>query len=436
MMSEPETSVRRLFSILPGATPKPKIVVSRNLLLWGFVAGVFYWIVDAAIMDVVFADTSLREELFHPSVHEIWERSVVMALLVLLGGIMQRLLQQRQLAQQRAEQASALLLDAIDSLSEGFALYDQEDRLVLFNRNYTRFYPKCADLLVIGSRYEDMLREASTRGQFPAARDRMEDWVAECVEAHQSCDRNTEYSLGDDRWVLASDYRTRDGSTVAIRADITDRKVLERELIEVVNREQMKIASDLHDGVGQELTAATLLLSGLQKDLEKVDKSGAFRLGEATALIAQCVSRIREFSQILLPVELGAGELMHALERLAHSFESLYGLHCRFNCGCSAPVYDAKLSNHLYRIAQEAVTNVLRHAKASEIDIRCASDNGNFTLAVEDDGIGIPSRSQRNGGLGLRIMEYRASLIGGSLQVERSPTGGTTVACTCPCPDR
>ena len=134
----------------------------------------------------------------------------------------------------------------------------------------------------------------------------------------------------------------------------------------------------------------------------------------------------------MLPIELEEGLLACALEQLAAVTSESSRIRCNFTCSHPDPVFDSRVSVHLYRIAQEAVANALRHSGAHSIRISLAQENGETALRIEDDGIGLSAEAAQAGGMGLRTMRYRAGLIGGELEIGPGPNGGTRVVCRWP----
>lgn len=213
-------------------------------------------------------------------------------------------------------------------------------------------------------------------------------------------------------------------------------RVLERERLmgqvaELVWSEQQGLIHTLHDTLGQELTGVALLGSSLAQRLKKKDPEAA----ETARRIAECSQQslelVRQLSKGLFPVEVDAKGLMLALEQLASTTETVYRIPCRLELADDVPVLisDNRAATQLYRIAQEAVTNALRHARAEHITIRMSANGPLTTLVVADDGVGIGQTGLATGGMGLRIMRYRAMSIGARLAVERGLARGTTVTC-------
>ena len=149
--------------------------------------------------------------------------------------------------------------------------------------------------------------------------------------------------------------------------------------------------------------------------------------------IRNALSSVRAVAKGLVPVEVDAGGLMAALEQLVASTERRTGISCRFQCDGQVTVEDNDAATELYRIAQEAMSNAVKHARARHIELELACEKRDrICLCVRDDGVGLPPDLSRTEGIGLRIMQHRADLIGATLKVRRAEGGGTEIMCTAP----
>ncbi len=212
--------------------------------------------------------------------------------------------------------------------------------------------------------------------------------------------------------------------------DITERKRLEQEILEISESEQRRIGQDLHDGLGQQLTAIELMCRVLQQRLATTVKAEATRVGEISGHVREAIALTRSLARGLSPVDLEAPGLMTALEELAANAGKMFGINCRFRCDPPVLVPDKSVAAHLFRIAQEGVTNSIKHGRAREVDISLTALPQGVILAVKDNGVGFWNNRRKPKGMGLRIMNYRANLIGGSLVVQRNASRGTTVVCS------
>jgi len=218
-----------------------------------------------------------------------------------------------------------------------------------------------------------------------------------------------------------------------IVTDVTERRRLEREVLHISEREQRRIAADLHDGVAQLLSGTVYLTSLLRDRLQDQVPDEAKQLGRILKFLDEALTHTRTLAQGLHPVPPGAGGLMLALETLAAQTLQVFRLPCRLHCPWAVCVRDDVLATHLYRIGQEAVTNAVKHSRASRLDIRLTNSGDNINLAIMDNGVGMPRQLQnKRKGMGLQIMDYRSRMIGGTLIIRPTPRGGTTVVCSAP----
>jgi two-component system, NarL family, sensor histidine kinase NreB len=225
---------------------------------------------------------------------------------------------------------------------------------------------------------------------------------------------------------------------IAIRTDITERKAqeeehlrLEQEILEVSERERRRIGHDLHDGLGQHLTGIELMSQALEQKLAAKAPEEAAQATRIAQHVRDAIRQTKSLARGLSPVELDANGLMSALQELAANVRDMFRVNCVARSSASILVNDPGVATHLFRIAQEAVSNAIKHGNASRIEIELARADADLLLVVRDDGRGITADANRTG-MGLRIMNYRAAMIGGTLSVERNEPRGTLVICAVP----
>jgi len=220
--------------------------------------------------------------------------------------------------------------------------------------------------------------------------------------------------------------------TIALTEEMTERERLERELLEISEREQRRIGQDLHDGLCQHLTGATLAGQVLQGKLAARNLPEAADANQLIELVEEGINLSRGLAKGLYPVEIEADGLMLALEEYAGTTGKLFKVACRFECDLPVLIHDAATAGHLYRIAQESVRNAIKHGQAKNIVIRLEASEDGISLTIKDDGIGLPERLPKNRGMGLRIMAHRAAMIGGMFRAQKDATGGTVIVCALP----
>ncbi len=236
------------------------------------------------------------------------------------------------------------------------------------------------------------------------------------------------------RWVESALIPCRDtyGNLVSyygIIRDITEHKNLERELIIIEDRERRRIGHDLHDGLGQLLTGLAFKIRSLGRKLEQGHFEGVDEAAELSVLIDQAKEQVSDLSRGLSPLVIDQEGLTITLNALCYYTKKTFGIPCYFMCKEPVMVNNETAVTQLYRIAQEAVTNAAKHATPDRIDISLRKDHDKIIITVKDDGTGIPENLDNSGGMGLKIMKYRADLINASLDIRRDIGGGTIVTC-------
>ena len=209
--------------------------------------------------------------------------------------------------------------------------------------------------------------------------------------------------------------------------DITERKRLEQEILEISNREQRRIGQDLHDGLCQELAGIQLMAEVLEQDLKS--KRDSAQAGKIADSVRRAIFHTRMLARGLSPVEVENNGLMSALHELAHNTAALFHISIVLECPTPVLVRDNACATHLYRIAQEAINNAIKHGHAKAITVRLTSAGEKAQLQIQDDGTGFQMPPQGHGGMGLQIMKYRSEVIGAKLIVAPGPQRGTVVTC-------
>ncbi len=216
---------------------------------------------------------------------------------------------------------------------------------------------------------------------------------------------------------------------LGIVRDTTRRKKLEREILEISGREQRRIGQDLHDSLCQHLAGIGFMSKVLERKTTTQQPIRSEDILEIVDLIDQAITLTRGFARGLNPVRLEADGLMMALIELTSNVERLFGVTCRFECDRPVLLSDNAVSSHVYRIAQEALNNAIKHGKADIITIAMKPEGESCLLTIQDNGVGIGSTQTQGKGMGLSIMQYRASMIGAHLEIKAPDTGGTLIRC-------
>jgi two-component system, LuxR family, sensor kinase FixL len=221
--------------------------------------------------------------------------------------------------------------------------------------------------------------------------------------------------------------------------DITESRQIELEILSISDREQRRMARELHDSLGQQLTAVGFLSQGL---LNQIDSKTAPKFHEqANAVLAQAnkaAAILHDLTHGLNPMRLEGDHFKTALQALASNVESLFKIACAFHITKPfRPPKSREDAAHLYRIVQESINNALRHGRATHISIEAHTDQdtGSMVVSIHDDGVGmkrIPGPGTIGRGMGLQIMRYRAEAAGGTLRIEHGTNGGTVVTAVIP----
>ena len=227
-----------------------------------------------------------------------------------------------------------------------------------------------------------------------------------------------------------------DGKTIGLLCtgtDVTDRRLLEQEVINASEEERQRIAQDLHDDLGSHLTGIDFRVKALINTLSKggyekeVDSIRAVQ-----NLVQDAIRKTKSISKGLNAVGGHPEDLVNALTEMVERVRSGSSMRCQFRCPKPVLVHDPIRASHLYRIAQEAVNNAVKYSEGTEVTVSLAESGGQISLGVIDNGTGFDRLELESQGLGLHIMNYRASAIGGLLTISRRKYGGTKVVCNLP----
>ena len=217
---------------------------------------------------------------------------------------------------------------------------------------------------------------------------------------------------------------------LSIVRDITERRILEKEILEISEREQRRLGQDLHDDLGQSLTGISFLAKVLQNRLTAAQIPEAKNAEEIATLLNEALQQTRSLSRGLCPVVLESNDIAAALQQLVENLQSIFSVSAELACDPELKIVDNQLAVHLYRIAQEATTNAIKHGQATKIHISLLRNRSRLTLRVKDNGIGYDKSSPDKKGMGLRVMHHRAGMIGGTLDIKPLSQRGTVVTCS------
>jgi two-component system, LuxR family, sensor kinase FixL len=341
---------------------------------------------------------------------------------------------QRKQAEADLRQAEAKYRAIVATAMDGFALIDPLGRIAEVNDAHCR---------MVGYTREEMLgmsiaqlEAAESPEEVAAHVRRVQQTGSDQFETRQ---RRKDGSTVDLE-ISASRLGSGPGSIIAFARDITQRKKaeakrlrLERQLLEISDREQARIGQELHDGLCQQLVGLAFDANSLEQRLDTQDRKGAQTARRLAKYLDQAITEARQLSRGLFPARLEADGLPAALENLAQSTRERFHIQCDFEMTGLVKLPGPAVAVHLYRIAQEAIHNAVKHSLAQRIAVRLQGGEEQAVLTVQDAGKGIGVGAvEKPEGLGLHIMDYRARTIGGTLRVNRGPAGGTVVSCIIP----
>ena len=238
---------------------------------------------------------------------------------------------------------------------------------------------------------------------------------------------------GQVRLEISTRIIEREGRRVEVEGiarDVTEHRRLEKEILEISTREQRRIGHDLHDGVCQQLAGIGFLSDILADKLHEQNLPEAAEADNISELVNQANKQTRSVARGLFPIRLEENGLVSALEELAENADAFFNTPCRFHCDVPIVIRDHSVAHHLYYIAQEAIVNSVKHGKARGIEVQlAAADDGGYVLAVRNDGVMFTTPPAQGRGMGIRIMKYRARMIGASLEIRSLPGAGAEVLC-------
>ncbi|MEP6885407.1 MAG: PAS domain-containing protein [Gammaproteobacteria bacterium] len=333
-------------------------------------------------------------------------------------------------SRRRAEQTLRMQAVILETMREGVVLAALDGRIEFSNPAFERMFGRDASELA-GMSVLDLFNIRQANSSAGALQSLLE-----------------RYSRGARRDML---FRRRDGSQFAgevlsaeielsgekrilvVVQDISQRKQLESEIIEIANRERRRLGADLHDGLGQELTGISLMLRSFSKRAALAAFEIAPELEEIIILVNHAIQSARKMALGISPVTLERGGLLPALQTLVGWSCKSYNVDVRLRLSIRSPLrIGESAAAHLYLIVQEAINNAVKHGRAGSVDVALRTNRSWVSLTITDDGVGIGEHAARNGGMGLKLMEYRSAVIGGVIKVKRVSNGGTRVHCVCP----
>ncbi len=343
----------------------------------------------------------------------------------------------RQLAASEADlhKQTDILQSILNSMGDGVVVTDAHGGLVHINpaaKRILRSPAENTDILVWLQSCENCLPAASAETPGPGS-PLLEVVRGQAADAAEVLLRPAGLPAGVWLSVNSRPLVDRTGTTtgrVIVFSDISARKNLERQIAEISDREQRHLGEDLHDGLCQHLVSVAFAARKLAGKLAEQSLHEAEDATQIAELLGESIAQARAVARGLYLVPREAGGLRSALEEFVMQVRARHRMPCHFVEHVSVPIEGEMVVTNLFRIAQEAVTNAIKHARASRIAVTLSADPEEIRLTIEDDGTGFQPDSQPTHGMGLHLMNYRARMMGAALRIERRSAGGTTVSCS------
>ncbi|UCE71430.1 MAG: PAS domain S-box protein [Nitrospiraceae bacterium] len=385
------------------------------------------WIVEAAVHVIFFHEENFFTEVFVLEVHELWMRFFTIIVASVMGIIIYSLVN-KQRSLKFLKESEKKFRGLVESTYDWIWEVDE-------NAVYTYVSPRIIDIL--GYEAEEVLGKTPFDLMPPQEAQRIAHIFASIAVSQRPFSEieNTNIHKDGRRIILETsgtpvfDMNGTFRGYPGIDRDITERKRLENAVLEIEEKERRRIGHDLHDGLGQLLSAIAFKCQALENVLENNVPDEAVIAGEITSLAEKAKDNTRHLSRGLLPLEMEERGLMVALEELASNTEKMFDLSCVLMCDRPVEISNQTAELHLFRIAQEAVHNAARHGSPEHIGINFVHEHDEIKMTNTDDGEGISEPNETKDGLGLKIMQYRAGMIGASCEIKPLPAGGTQVIC-------
>jgi signal transduction histidine kinase len=219
-----------------------------------------------------------------------------------------------------------------------------------------------------------------------------------------------------------------------LKEEMEERRRLENELLEIADNERRRIGFDLHDDLGQKMMGVSLLLKALETNLSHKHPREAAEMRKVQQLVHQVINHTHNLAHCFSSLDANGPDLCHQLETLGENVRQTFQINCRLRIMGDIPQVSGDAVQQLCKIAEESISNAIKHGKATRVSMVLAHRDGDVVLRIKNDGVPFPENHEPNNRLGLRIMNYRAHLIGGALQIRANGGSGTVVICTVPVP--
>ncbi len=338
-------------------------------------------------------------------------------------SIAQRL--QMEAALRRSRQFTGSILD---SVGQGVSVIDRKHNILSINNYLSKLIDRPREEC-FGRKCYTVYRDMESPCNDCPLKLTFQDGQPHHLEHVRALRRNKPIDISIDSYPIL-DEEGHVVQVIEVINDITERLRMEKEVLDTSAAEKRRIGQDLHDGLGQQLTGIAFLSKCLAMKLASNSVPEADEANGIVELVNDAISYTRALSRGLSPVGLEDDGLIVAIQGMASNVTDMFNVACLFDYDNPVIIKDNVVATHLYRITQEAVNNALKHGNAKAITISLSSDNDNVALCIEDDGMGLNDSVPSNSGMGLRLMRYRARMIGASLEIEGNGDCGTRIFCT------
>jgi PAS domain S-box-containing protein len=329
-----------------------------------------------------------------------------------------------------AKEAESKLTELVRRSSDLIAVVNSQRRLV---------YVSPASEKILGVPQQALQFTSAARLLGPDNESRLDSFLTDVETRHAS---NAEMeaviatAAGVNRtlFVVGSDQTQNPaiaGITLTLR-DVTEQRRLEREVLEIAAREQQRLSSEIHEGLGQELTGISLLLKSLETETRRDPTALPGFLKVVVGHVNRTIDTARSLATGLAPMQIARGSLDIALANLVAEARERFSLRANLKINLKSAEIGAAEADHFYRIAREAINNAARHGSCKIIDVDLRREENRFVLTVSDDGVGIEHGTLAGSGLGLRMIAYRARVMGGAMHVGTSAAGGAQISVSAP----
>jgi PAS domain S-box-containing protein len=424
-------------------------IANAKLIVIGVVLSILFWFLEALLHVLVFGHVSLVEEIFRPQSHEVWMRLAVMSMFIFFGIYAHWMLEARRRAEEAVTVVNNELTQIFETAADGMRVVDKDFTMLRANETFCSLAGMSKEA-VVGRKCHEVFRgrhcdttgcpltrvlNREDRVEYDAEKLRRDGTAVPCI-------------------VTATPFRRPDGEIIGIVEDfkdISERRQWERELMEsrerlrelachlqdVREEQRSRIAREIHDELGQALTALRMDVHWLGRSLHESAPELLNKIEAMSNLIGGTVQSVRRICSELRPGILDDFGLVAAIEWQAEEFAKRTSIPCQISAAPAEIQLNRDLATAVFRIFQEALTNIVRHAKASRVDVGLKAQGGHFEMTVGDDGAGMqPEPSERGKSFGLIGIRERVRDFGGELFVSGSPAGGTCVKISVPTGDQ